>query len=108
LLNEDNPNFRRSILKDEILKSQISKASINNVKENKKSQIFFQEIKEEKEHLIDKPVNKQNTLKNSILRASTVSRKNTSNLNNPFSANKDPELNKESYDEKVESNFKLF
>jgi hypothetical protein len=118
LLNEDNPHFKKSITKEEFLKkSQIENKDINKdnnfntnpVLENKRSQKYLDNIKEEeiKTSPIKKNTLNSMTLTNSILRASTVSRKNTNNItasaSAPFYSKNESELNKEFYDEKVES-----
>jgi hypothetical protein len=114
LLNEDNPHFKKSITKEEFLKkSQIENKdnnfNTNPVLENKRSIKYLDNIKEEeiKSSPIKKNTLNSMTLTNSILRASTVSRKNTNNItasaSAPFYSKNESELNKEFYDEKVES-----
>lgn len=109
LLNEDNPHFKKSeskVSKEEKLKKSVI--------ENKRSLKYLDNPQEDQTKSI--PLKSSMTLSNSILRASTVSRKNTNNIKanagvpflskNAKNAN-ESELTNEFYDEKVESKFIL-
>lgn len=109
LLNEDNPHFKKSESKvsKEEKEEKLKKSEI----ENKRSLKYLDNPQEDQTKSI--PLKTSMTLSNSILRASTVSRKNTNNITAnagvPFLSKNaiESELTNEFYDEKVESKFIL-